>query len=141
MDKKEISDALDLGRLERVSAGMAAYEGKYGAREGAVRYLRDRGMLAGDGMDLDERIVNMAIYDGRPLRPHGSPELIARRDRLWRARMESLFGDAWMDHARRKPGDPEAVEALLSDALRTGHRKELPPCLHEEYDRRAEAMP
>ena len=79
-----------------------------------------------------KRMINEHIYSGTPLLSL-SMELVNE----WHIRMQELYGNEYKRLYFHREGDPEVVELLLQDALKTGKWQELPKCLHDEYKKRA----
>lgn len=134
--------------LEECDREQAEYCKKYGEIEGVLRMLRDSGCLPSkEELEIRRnKEINTIIYRG------GRPELmevyygVKPRDstsdpnnlrmKMWSERCQYLFGDNYEKFVFHKPGDPEIVELLLQDALKTGKWQELPDCLQEEYNKR-----
>lgn len=84
--------------------------------------------------DMESKLMNHDIYAGHMshVTGTGSFDWILKSH----SRMHDVYGDAFERLQRHEPGNLEAVEPLLSWAIRTGRWRELPDCLQDEYHRR-----
>lgn len=85
------------------------------------------------GVDLDERMVNRAIYEGHRLCLMGHPARIMELENKYQEKMKRLFGLWHKQYVNHVPNDPKVNKALIKDALKSGKWKELPKSLQEEY--------
>lgn len=146
--RKEIDETLSLKQLERFfEYDKEAAEKRRRAREAEEAELKKQ---YGDRWydvyaerhhlyvtDRDRRIkFNQEIYDGRYYLEQTTPEGFRSIQQIREQRMKEVYGDAYDRLYYHKKGDPEAVELLLQDAVKTGRWDELPECIQEECQRR-----
>lgn len=127
-------DDIDFSRLPEISAEFDRMEQeckeKYGDK------WRDYYEQITDpdyGVDLDERMVNRAIYEGHRLCLMGHPARIMELENKYQEKMKRLFGLWHKQYVNHVPNDPKVNKALIKDALKSGKWKELPKSLQEEY--------
>lgn len=92
------------------------------------------------GIDMIEQSANEHIYEGYWPGWSGDPGAVIPYLDGYINKMKRLFGPEWENHIKHQPDDPEVNELLIKDTLKTGKWKELPECLQEEYQRRAEKI-
>lgn len=90
--------------------------------------------------DVHLKLVNSAIYYGSEIRMCTADlSAIMEIRNLLESRRHELYGSDYERLRHHEKGDPEVVELLLADAIKTGKWKELPDCLQEEYHKRINA--
>ncbi len=120
--------------LEKDKQMEAEYQRKYGD-DWWEHYIADTN--PSHGIDLDERSVNEAIFEGHRLFVMGNPLMVAEIETLYWKKMKRLFGPFYKRYVNHKTNDPRVNKALIKDALKSGKWRELPKELQGKYHRLA----
>lgn len=150
--RKEIDETLSLKQLERFfeydkdlsrkireeqELEIADLKKRYGDKWWDVYRERHFLVVTEEMENREYRIkFNQEIYDGKYYLDQCSPSMFERIQRNREQRMKEVYGDAYERLYRHKEGNPEVVELLLQDAVKTGRWDELPECLQQECQKR-----
>lgn len=117
---------------EAIEKEQAEYQKKYGD-DWFQKWWSDK--CPEPDYDTDMETVNAAVYFGYFEGGYNKRSL--RLQPKYERRMHELYGADYDRLEHHAKGDPEVVELLLQDMLKTGKWKEFPECLYPEYCKRA----
>ena len=132
MDEIDFSGARE--GFEKKRQMKKEYQEKYGD-DWWERYIADTD--PNHDIDLDERSINRAIFEGHRLCLSGHPVAVFERENKYWEKMKRLFGPFYKRYVSHEHNNSKVNKALLKDALKSGKWKELPKELQEEYHRLA----
>lgn len=132
MEDIDFSDARE--GVEWLKQMEKQYQEKYGD-DWWEHYVKDTGCHS--DIDIDEKTVNDAIYNGHPLCLSGDPQAICPVYKRYYEKMRQLFGPFYKRYVHHEPGNSKVDKALLKDALVSKKWKELPKELQAEYHKLA----
>lgn len=147
-DRKEVNKILDLRQLDHLlDYDEVAYEKrKKEDEEEKVRLKKQYGERWREIYDERHHLYvtdkerrtgfNQDIYNGFYILPCVTVRGVQCVEPAREQRMREVYGQAYDRLFYHKKGDPEVVELLLQDAVKTGRWDELPECLQEECKNR-----